>query len=299
MNDLSLVPAPALAANGDRLKWGVVELQVTDLDRAVNFWTVALGLIERPNTAPGIALGTQETTLIILHPGASEAVQREFTGMYHVAIGVRTQAEFSRLLARLIHLQVQVAPTDHLMAKSLYLADPDGLEIEITFETPERFGHFGDMSKGLELFDTQGRPHSGRGPLDVEAELAFAKGLDLGAPIATDTYLAHLHFKVGALEPTLEWFETLGFERHLTLQNWGFADMGAGAENTHRLAMNIWSGPNRPPAPKSMAGLTHYELLTHDQAVLDNQGLERAGDTARGRDPMNIEFSIRATSFEG
>lgn len=296
MTDLSNTPTKALDQQADRLSWGTVELQVTDLDRAVAFWTSALGLIERDHQGEGVALGTETSTLILLQSGAKQPVAGPYTGMYHVAIGVRGQAEFSRILARLVHLNVRVGPTDHLMAKSLYIHDPDGLEIEITLETPERFSHFGDMSKGLTLYGVDGRPHSARGPLDVRAELAHAEGADLAAPMAASTYLAHLHFKVPALEPTLDWFETLGFERHLTLDNWGFADMGAGAPNTHRLAMNIWAGPNLPPAPADMSRLLGYELFAHDAALLTNSPLENDQGTLRGRDPMGVDFTLRAAT---
>lgn len=284
---------PNVSPQSDRLSWGAVDLQVTDLDRAVAFWTSALGLIQREGATSGTALGTRDRTLIVLHPGANSPVEAPFTGMYHVAIGVRSQAEFSRMLARLIHLNIRVGPTDHLMAKSLYLHDPDGLEIEITYETPDRFSHFGDMSKGLTLYDVDGNPHSGRGPLDVRAELAHAEGADPMAPMADDSYLAHLHFKVPALEPALDWFETLGFERHLTLDSWGFADMGAGAPNTHRLAMNIWSGPNNPPMPQDMAGLVHYELFTHGETIASPH-LHQDGDTLRGTDPTGVAVTLRS-----
>lgn len=279
----------------DRLSWGAVDLQVTDLGRAIAFWTWAFGLVERESTAPGVALGTKNRTLIVLHPGATKPVAAPFTGMYHVAIGVRSQAEFSRILARLIHLNVQVGPTDHLMAKSLYCHDPDGLEIEITFETPERFSHFGNMYQGLTLYDVNGNRHSGRGPLDVESELAFAAGADPMAPLAADSYLAHLHLKVPALEPALDWFATLGFERHLTLDHWGFADMGAGAPNTHRLAMNIWAGPNRLPMPQDMAGLVHYELIAHGAAATSPH-LRREGDVQCGTDPAGVAVTVRPST---
>jgi len=275
----------------DHLSWGVVEFQVTDLDRAILFWKTALGLIERDDQAPGTALGTRNKTLIILHAGAKKPVAAPYTGMYHVAIGVSSQIEFSRMLARLIHLNIQVGPSDHLMAKSLYFQDPDGLEIEITYETPERFSQFGDISKGLTLYGVDGHAHSGRGPLDVKAELAHAAGANLMAPIADDSYLAHLHLKVPALDPALDWFETLGFKRHLTLDAWGFADMGAGAPNTHRLAMNIWAGPNRPPMPKDMAGLMHYELFTHGEVVASPH-LHQDGDALRGTDPAGVAVTL-------
>lgn len=275
----------------DRLSWGVVELQVTNLERAVAFWTTSLGLIERHHQAPGTALGTQERTLFILHPGANTPAAAPYTGMYHVAVGVRSQAEFSRMLARLIKLNIKVGPTDHLMAKSIYFHDPDGLEIEVTFETPERFSHFGDMSRGLTLYDVDGNTHSGRGPLDIKAELAYAAAADPMQPLADDSYIAHLHFKVAALEPALDWFETLGFERHLTLNSWGFADMGAGLPNTHRLAMNTWAGPNRAPMPQNMAGLLHYELITQD-ALFATSHLHQDGDVLRGTDPTGVAVTL-------
>ncbi len=282
----------------DRLSWGVVDLQVTNIDRAVAFWTTVLGLVERDHQASGVALGTRDRTLFILHPGAQTPVAGPYTGMYHVAIGVRSQAEFSRMLARILHLNVKVGPTDHLMAKSLYLQDPDGLEIEITYETPERFSHFGDMSQGLTLFDVDSNPHSGRGPLDVRAELEHAVNADAMAPLADDSYLAHLHFKVAALEPALAWFETLGFERHLTLTDWGFADMGAGKPNTHRLAMNIWAGPNRPPKPQTMAGLQHYELIFDDDSLRTSPQLKPDGDVLRGTDPTGVQVTLRPRQHE-
>lgn len=296
MSALTLVKNFEPAFETDRLSWGVVELQVTDLERAVAFWTSALGLIDRNHSAPGVALGTAERTLFVLHSGATVPVEAAYTGMYHVAIGVRSQAEFSRMLARLIHLQVPVSPTDHLMSKSLYLADPDGLEIEITFETPERLGRMGDMTRGPVMFDVEGRPHNGREALSLSEELTHAETADLMAPLADDSYLAHLHFKVAALEPALDWYKRLGFQNHLTLTDWGFADMGAGEPNTHRLAMNTWAGPNLPAAPENMARLLRYEVIAHDHALLENAGLQRNGDAANGIDPAGVEVTLRGAA---
>ncbi|WP_018690411.1 VOC family protein [Ahrensia kielensis] len=293
MTNLPLATSPNYKLQTDRLSWGVVELQVTDLKRAANFWMSALGLIKRNSAATSISLGTNKKTLFVLHTGASKAAEPAYTGMYHVAIGVRSQVEFSRLLARLIQLKVRVSPTDHLLAKSLYLIDPDGLEIEIYFETPERFGHFGDVSRGLSMYDSEGRPHNGREPLNVHAELAHTTSANVNADIADDAYIAHIHFKVGNIEPALDWFETLGFSRHLTLTNWGFADMGAGVANTHRLAMNIWAGQNLPAAPNDMARLIRYELIGHDAGLLTNAPLKRDGNILRGCDPTGVDISLR------
>lgn len=114
-----------------------------------------------------------------------------------------------------------------------------------------------------------------------------------------DSCLAHLHFKVAALEPALDWFETLGFERNLTLHNWGFADMGAGLPNTHRLAMNIWAGSSPPPKPLNMARLVHYELISHDGSAAASPHLQQGEVVLRGTDPTGVEVTIRTKNRNG
>lgn len=295
MNRVSIEGFQNPHQNVDRLSWHLIELHVTDLLRAEKFWTSALGMIVTNRANNSVALGTAEKTILILHKGASRMVEPAYQGLYHVAVGVRNQFEFSRILARLIKLQIEVKPTDHLLAKSLYLKDPDGLEIEITFETPERFGRFVDHSNGFMMYDLENRPHSGREALDVTAELAYAKGADLDANISKDAYLAHLHFKVNELKSALDWFEAIGFSRHLELVNWGFADMGAGQANTHRLAMNTWHGLNNDPAPNDMARLLRYELVVHDDEVLSHAPLIKDGNVWRGADPTGVEVILRGS----
>lgn len=279
--------------NPERLSWGVIEFQVTDLDRTIAFWTRALGLALRFQDEQRAELGTQEKTLFVFHSGATQTVKPHHTGMYHVAIGMPDQAEFSRLLARLITLRIPVAPTDHLLSKSLYIVDPDGLEIELTFETPERLGRFGDLSRGLNLIDAAGNDHSGRAPLDVEAELAFAQGANIEAPLSNTAYLAHMHFKVPDIETSTQWYEGIGFTRGLSVESWGFADMSANETYTHRLAMNIWAGVNRPPAPKDMARLTQYTLHVHEPSIFENEhGLTPSDVGLTGVDPTGTDILL-------
>ena len=267
--------ALTLAAHGqaERLAWGSIALSVTDLPRAVSFWTHTLGLLAR-DIPGGVALGTESMTLVTLHPGARRSVERRATGLYHVAIGVPTQVEFSRLMARLMALRVQASPVDHTMSKAIYLNDPDGHGIEIAFETPERFGRFAENLPGFGIYDANGRLRSGRDPLDIRAELEHARSADLTAPLADGSIVAHLHLQVSAIEPSLSWFEKLGFARNLQLPQMGFADMGAGAAYTHRLALNIWAGRNAPSAAADSARLLSYTLMSHaePQSLVDPTG---------------------------
>lgn len=277
----------------ENLSWGIIELQVTNLARAVDFWTDAIGLHIRSQDKAKAELGTPNKTLIILHAGATRPVGRAFLGMYHVAIGMPDQAEFSRVLARLITKNITISPTDHLASKSIYFSDPDGLEIEIIFETPERFSHMADPSKGLMMYDVDGNPHSGREALDVPAELSHAAGADVEAMLGDGSFLAHMHFKVSTLEDGQVWFEGLGFQRNLLIPSFGFADMSAGGTTTHRLAMNVWSGPGLSGAPAGMARLVRYTLHAHDAELLARvQGLTPAGDGLAGVDPAGVDVKM-------
>jgi len=290
---LKLAETTTKAGKGERLTWGAVEFLVTDINRSTEFWTTALGLRIRKQSGVRVELGTEGRTLLVLHAGAAVAANPRQLGMYHVAIGVPTQAEFSRLLARLLSLKLPISPTDHLMSKAIYLSDPDGLGIEIAFETPERFGRFGDFNRGIAMYDVDGNFHNGRERLDLHNELAFDLGEDLSAPIANDATLAHLHLQVPALASSIDWFEQIGFARNLVLPQMGFGDMGAGAKYSHRLAMNTWAGTNIEPAPKNMARLLRYELQVNDPSII--AGLKDFKPSAtgfKGTDPAGVEISL-------
>lgn len=286
----------------ERLTWGPVTLSVTNLDRAEAFWTEAMGFVRRPGDGVGLALGTADRTLVVLAPGATSPVARGHAGMYHVAFRVPSQAEFARRMWRFYQLRLSVAPVDHLMSKALYLDDPDGHGIEIAFETPERFGRFATEDGHFAMRDAEGRSHSGREPLDIRAELAQADGTDPALPLHRDASLAHLHLHVPALDPSLAWFEGIGFARNLLLPDFGMADMGAGASYTHRLAMNIWAGPGVRPAPATSARLLSYRLETTDArtfAAARSQLTEIPGaGVLTGTDPAGITLTLALRTTE-
>ncbi|WP_370677145.1 VOC family protein [Pleomorphomonas sp. PLEO] len=240
-----------LQGRPERVSYGPVELEVTDVERAVSFWTSALGMVPRP-AADGVALGTRSETLLILHGGATHpAQQRRHTGLFHIAIGVPDQVEFSRLFARLIGNRIDVSPDDHLMSKALYFHDPDGMGFVIAYETPERFGRFGDFVHRVELFDPEGRPHPGRAPLNMIEELDHARNADLDAGLADAARIAYINLSVPDLAAAIAFYERLGFVRNLTLPHIGFADLGAGSTFTHRIGLNTWLGYDSAPPPRA------------------------------------------------
>ncbi|MCZ8335703.1 MAG: VOC family protein [Rhodobacteraceae bacterium] len=288
----------------ERLTWGPLTLSVTNLSRAEAFWTKVIGFVGRPDQGGRLALGTSDRTLVVLAPGATSPVAKGYAGMYHVAFGMPSQAEFSRRIQRFLELKIPFSPVDHLMSKALYLDDPDGHGIEIAYETPARFGRFSFDGGRFAMFDAAGRPHSGRERLDLRAELAKADGTNPALPLHRDATVAHLHLHVPALDPSLGWFEGLGFARNLNLPDFGMADMGAGAPYTHRLAMNLWAGPGARPAPRESARLLSYRLETTDGeafAAAKARLTEIPGSRVlTGTDPagVTLTLALRATEHE-
>lgn len=292
-----------LQGRPERLSYGPVELEVTDVERAVSFWTSALGMVPRP-AADGVALGTRSETLLILHGGAVEPVrQLRHSGLFHLAIGVPDQVEFSRLLARLIGNRVPVSPDDHLMSKAIYFHDPDGIGVVVALETPERFGRFGDFAQGVELFDPEGGSHPGRAPLNTVEELGHARNADLDAHLAEGSRIAYLNLAVPDLAVAIDFYERLGFVRNLTLPQIGFADLGAGSIYTHRIGFNIWHGPDGPPTPEGIARLRRFVLNVAEPEIFAAASqLADATATADGlrfTDPCRIEVTLRPPAEGG
>lgn len=285
-----------LQGRPERLTYGPVELEVTDVERSVSFWTSALGMVPRP-AADGVALGTRSETLLILHGGATEPVQhRHHSGMFALGIGVPDQMEFSRLFARLIGNRVCLSPADHLVMKALHFHDADGFGIVVAIETPERFGRFGDLANGLEIFDNEGRPHPGRTPLDKAAELDHARNADLDADLAKGTRIGHVNLTVPNLAAGVAFYESLGFARNLTLPHIGFADLGAGSAFPHRIGLNTWFGEGLPPAPKGHARLRRFHLNVAEPEIFaaasQLPGASVTGTGLRFTDPCGIDVVL-------
>lgn len=286
-----------LRGRPERLSYGAVELEVTDVDRAMSFWTATLGMVPRPS-ADGVALGTRSETLLILHGGATQPVRQLcHSGLHHLAIGVPDQVEFSRLLARLIGNRIRVAPDDHLMSKALYFQDPDGIGVAVALETPERFDRFGSFANGVELFDPEGRPHPGRAPLDTAEELNFARNADLDADLAEGARIAYLNLSVPNLYVATAFYRRLGFVGNVMAPQVGFANLGAGSLYTHRIAFNTWHGPDRSPAPVGSARLRRFVLNVAEPDVFAAASqlpdAAAAADSLRFIDPTGIEVMLR------
>jgi catechol 2,3-dioxygenase len=234
-------PTPAVSSAEDRLRWGAVHLDVIDVEKSVRFWTGLIGLTVLGREGDVVRLGVEDAELIVLHGGATRPPVRGHTGLYHLAIHLPSEAEFARVLARLFRHRYPNAPTDHVMHWATYLDDPNGINVELAFETLDRFT--GELVTA---------------PLDLDGVLRHLPEDDSEAPLPAQTRVGHLHMHVADMAAARERYAELGFEPHFDVGS--FADMSAGGSFPHRLAYNIWQGVGATPQPDGAAGLRYAEL---------------------------------------
>ena len=247
---------------------GPVRIAVTGRDRALAIWRAVVGLELIAETPETLDLGAGGKVLISLELGASRPVVQKTTGLYHVAIHVPTRADLAQMAVRALQRRVGISPTDHLVSEAIYLWDADGNGIEITFETPWR-GTLGDPEAGAYAVTADGKPHSGREPIDLDGllgELGEAPVLQPSMPAGTR--IGHVHVHVTSLEDAMAFYrDGLGFGGLFIIRAFGMGDVGLDY-TPHAIAFNIWSGTNARPAPEGAAGLRWFTVVVPDGQTL-------------------------------
>jgi len=165
---------PELAPMHPETRIGHVHLKVADLDRAVRFYTEALGFEVQERFGDDAAflsaggyhhhLGLNTWESRGGRPPASGA-----TGLYHFAILYPTRAELACALQRLLQHRVPLdGAADHGVSQAVYLRDPDGNGIEIYWDRPR--AEWPRAADGGLAMTTA--------PLDLRALLREAEGAD-------------------------------------------------------------------------------------------------------------------------
>lgn len=246
---------------GDVLSFGAVHLEVTDPERTALFWETLFGFQRRSNEGDGIAVGTGDDTLIVLHGGATSPFKRGHSGLYHVAIHTPDERDFARLLKRFSDLRYPASPTDHTFSKAIYLDDPDGINIEVTLETPERYRGFRPgPDNRLVFIGTDGIERPGAYRLDLDQIFQSYVGGSEHELAPKGTKVGHIHLYVGDLERSRDFYTTLGFELERWWPPMQVADFGAGGPFKHRIAINTWQGRGAPQSPAGSSRMRHFEL---------------------------------------
>jgi catechol 2,3-dioxygenase len=247
---------------------GAVHIGVTDGQLATRFYRDYVGLTELATEGPEIRFGAGGGELVVLHPGAERPVVKGTSGLYHLALLVPDRRELARVISRLGALGWDQYPTDHVMTKANYLWDPDGNGIEIYTESPED-GTMGFGNGTFVAYDKDGRPRSGRDPIDLE-ELFSHLGKDdrLEAPMPAGTKMGHVHLHVADVKEALRFYHDLvGFDIMGEVPGVGFVSAGG---YHHHVGLNTWAGRGARPAPPGSAGLRQFTIEVPTERDLDD-----------------------------
>jgi catechol 2,3-dioxygenase len=259
---------------------GPVELRVTDIDRASQFWQRLIGLSQTGPQPGSVSLGSNGRTLIVLRQSALRPAVGGYSGLYHVAVHFASESEFAHVLVRLMTARWPITAVDHLMSKAVYLQDPDGITIELDFETPWRMREARvDALRGLHAIDQEGNIHRPSEPLDVPALLVGIDESKLTPPV-DGAYIGHVHLSVADLGAAVEFYrDRLGMLVHMYEPSVNFADLHGGGDFQHRIAVNTFQSAGAALAPANTAGMDRYTIRfqTADGLSAVKSRLEDAG----------------------
>lgn len=250
------------------VSFGAVHLNNTDIQKAIAFWTKIGGMKLRSFTVEQAELGTQDKTLVVVHQAALYPFKEGYSGLYHFAIHAPNKDAFAKMLYRLTAHRYPFSLVDHIMSKSIYLEDPDGIQVEFTLETPERFSRV-IPERGLQIETADGKICEPSTKLDVNEVLLDLKDKNMDTIIPEGTKIGHIHFYVNNVIASNTFYKKLGLEEFNFLPAFRYADLGSGGSYRHRVAMNSWHGINNPAAPETFAGLNYFHLIYKSKDTYD------------------------------
>jgi catechol 2,3-dioxygenase len=253
---------------------GWVHLNVSNLARSLGFYADDLGLFEiarQGDTATLSADGRTPLVYLTEMPSAPDR-PRGTTGLFHMAIRLPGRPELAALLRRLaLRNIVFQGASDHLVSEALYLADPDGIGLELYRDRPRNEWRYG--ADGLTMSTL---------PLNLDSLLDEADNAPKtrGIPPATD--MGHVHLNVSSLEAAHAFYVgTFGFDAMVRFP--GNALFVAAGGYHHHLGLNVWGGKARPP--EDVIGLRAYQIIVPDaaeraalRARLESAGYETSAD---------------------
>ena len=256
---LEAAGAPAAAEISPRTSLGSVHLTVSDLERSVSYYEVAVGLevLDRGADRASLGAGGRELLVLVELSGARPA--RGYTGLYHFALLVPERIDLATWLAHAARDRVALTGlSDHFVSEALYLSDPDGHGIEIYWDRPR------------ETWEGQVAERMTSVPLDVDnliAELPDPNAATFDG-LAGGTVMGHVHLKVAAIPETVSFYrDVLGFGLMATLGAQA-TFLSAGGYH-HHIGANTWESAGAQAPPEGAAALRHATIVVPDEGERD------------------------------
>jgi len=227
-----------------------VNLKVTNLERSLTFYQEVIGfkILDQTATKADLTADGKTVLLTIEQPEHVKPKQKNTTGMYHFALLLPERSDLASIVRHFTELNLRIGSADHLVSEALYLADPDGNEIEIYIDRNPSVWSWSD-----------GQVAMATDPLDFRDLLSIRQGKTWSG-LPAGTIMGHIHLHVSHLDETEHFYtEGLGFE---VINRYGaqalFISTG---KYHHHIGLNTWTGIGAPrPAPNSV-GLESYLLV--------------------------------------
>lgn len=268
------------------LRLGPVRLQVSHLDRSLEWYQQVLGLTELARQSDVVhlgAAGAAEPLVVLEHrPGTIALRPGSRLGLYHFAILLPDRPSLGRFVQHLADIGARAGASDHLVSEALYLQDPDGLGIEVYRDRPRSEW----QRVGTELM-------MATDPLDFAAVVASANG-ERWSGMPAGTVMGHLHLHVGDIARASDFYgKALGFDRMV----WSYPGalfLAAGGYH-HHLGANTWAR-GAVSAAEHEAKLLEWTIVTPDAAAtiasVGSAGFRVEQDLLR--DPWGTAVRVRA-----
>ena len=280
-------PATVESTASDFATFSAVHLDVIDGERSLHFWRDLVGLELLGQDGEELRLGVGGRALVVLHPGASGPVVREAAGLYHMSFHLPSLEEFARVYARIEAAGYFQFPTDHAMHLANYVDDPDGIGLELAFETtPGTRAQWGEP-EGFAPGDNGKRLWGGRDPHYLAWLSSYVPDGDTGPGLPSGTVVGHMHLRVADADASLAFYRDLiGFTVNKYTPGRAMFDMSAGGTFSHRLACNTWESAGRPQRPAEAAGMRLFTLTlrSEDDLAATVARLAAAGHQVERRD---------------
>lgn len=231
---------------------GQVHLIVEDLDRSLLFYQDILGLkmLDRTNDKALLSADGKTALITIEQPENVTPIERNRTGLYHLAILLPGRTDLANVLLHLLQAGYPLqGASDHLVSEALYLADPDGNGIEIYTDRPSETWSW----EGKEVV-------MATEPLDAEGLLAEGKGKSFtGLP--SGTVMGHIHLQVADLDKAQRFYcEGLGFDLVNSKYGQSARFISSGGYH-HHIGLNTWHSAGTPARSEKSVGLELYSLV--------------------------------------
>ena len=232
---------------------GHVTLNVMDLNRSIPFYTEMLGFNILNQTATSVDFTADGSTslLTINQPAHVTPRPQRTTGMYHFALLLPQRSDLADLLAHFITTGLPYGASDHLVSEALYIADPDGNEIEIY--TDRQADEWTWLEDGVQMTIDPINGH----------DLLTLRNPEGWQGLPAKTIMGHIHLYVSELQATADFYvKGLGFAIASRYSDQAlFLSTG---NYHHHIALNTWMGVGAPTPPENSTGLDFYTIVYPD-----------------------------------